>query len=156
MISDEYYKVTQPHWSYSQEQMQQLKSYWYKFLCFTFAPSSNFVISTAGNKIRKSKSILNLPKISTQPKRTVRHLIRCDVLTAALLKIQVFWDVTLSAWWAVLQWVGAIIFKVKHSQKNASFLDSQMKMTLWSYKHWVFLIQKYTFTSQTTWIFYRP
>jgi len=51
--------------------------------------------------------------------------------TAVLLNIQLFQDVPLSAWWAVLQWVGVFIFKVKHSQKNASFLDSlTLKMTL--------------------------
>jgi hypothetical protein len=86
----------------------------------------------------------------------LRQLARCEVLTSVLLKIQVCQNVTLSAWWAVLKWCGAFILKVKHSQKNASFLDSlTQKMTLRSFKHCVFLVQKYNAISQTTWIFYK-
>ena len=73
----------------------------------------------------------------------------------SVVKIQVLWDMTQSAWWATLKWVGAFIFKVQHSQKNDSFLDSvTLKRALWSFKPWEFLIQEYNVTSPTTWIFY--
>jgi len=39
---------------------------------------------------------MNIPKTCTWHNRTVRHRVRCEVLTAVLLKIQAFCDVTLT------------------------------------------------------------
>jgi hypothetical protein len=64
---------------------------------------------------------MNLPKTYTWHNRTVRHLVRCEVLTAMLLKIQAFWDVILSGEQIVTFCSGEA---PSPSQNTAYFLDS--------------------------------
>ena len=64
---------------------------------------------------------MNLPKTYKWHNRTVRQLVRCEDLTAMLLRIQAFWDVTLSGEQIVTFWSGVV---PSPSKNTAYFFDS--------------------------------
>ena len=100
---------------------------------------------------------MNLPKTCTWHNRTVRHLVRCEVLTVVLLKIQAFWDVTLSGEQIVTLWSGV----VPSSSKSSILRRMLVSWTHWPWrgrqddplKCWELLIQQYSVTFQSTLIY---